>query len=461
MMNCKKNFCFAAALISTAVSQVMAQGVAKDFEYHGYMRSGIGVSRASTDQQCFSAVGASAKFRLGNECETYIEATFVKIHDLSNKNALAASGPSFATHLNLALVSEARHDWEPTTATASGTDASGNPKLEQELTLSLREAWVQARGVLGKTKPWVGKRFYRRQDIHILDYYIIANSGPGAGIENIDAGVGQLHLALTRNTDSNTKDGPAQTNADFRLSDITVGPGKLEALLIYGAAGERGHHTGEKLYEAISGQQLGLVYGLETGLGTNRVTWQYGQGLFGGDVASRSNTLGGFGGSSSIAKDDDKALDARKKSSTMRLVEELNSQFGSSISSSFVLLYQTTDFGGAKDAAGDDAAKKDELMLGARPVLALSKYSSVAFEYGLVSVKNAQLVGGEYKDSTLHKATIAPQLTAGDSFWARPQLRVFATYAKWDEDSKGNIASPVYAGETSGFSTGAQVEAWW
>lgn len=32
-----------------------------------------------------------------------------------------------------------------------------------------------------------------------------------------------------------------------------------------------------------------------------------------------------------------------------------------------------------------------------------------------------------------YKITLAQQWQAGDSIWSRPAIRVFATYAKWDE----------------------------
>jgi maltoporin len=462
-MKTSSQFLLLAALAASVISLESAaqEAPAKDFEYHGYMRSGIGASRGGTDQACYGAVGTSTKFRLGNECETYIEAAFAKNHALEKD----AAGASFTTHLNIALVSAGRHDWEPTTTTVDGKDPDDDPQLSQELTLSLREAYVQAQGVLGSAQPWVGKRFYRRQDIHILDFYVLDNSGPGAGVENIDAGLGKLHLAVTRNTTSSIDDSPAQTNTDVRLSDVGVGSGKLETIDIYGAAGERGHQTGEKKWKKASGTQVGFVYGLDTPVGFNRVTVQYGLGLFGGDSASRSSTLGSFGGdgSQAYAAGDNKAFDARKDSSTTRFVEELTAQFGPSWTSSFVLLYQTTDFGDAEDERGDKVPAKTELLAGLRPVLALSKHTGVAFEYGLSSVTKAflRLDSEDYSPSVLQKITIAPQVTAGEGFWARPQLRVFATYAKWNEDSKGMIGGPVYAESTSGFSTGAQLEAWW
>jgi maltoporin len=57
---------------------------AKAFEFHGYLRSGYGLNGLGGQQVAFQAPGAGAKFRLGNEAETYAELIFV--NNLSNPN---------------------------------------------------------------------------------------------------------------------------------------------------------------------------------------------------------------------------------------------------------------------------------------------------------------------------------------------------------------------------------------
>src|SRR5688572_20859539 len=46
------------------------------FRFHGYLRSGFGVDGTGKGQQPFQAPLAGAKYRLGNEAETYLETTF-------------------------------------------------------------------------------------------------------------------------------------------------------------------------------------------------------------------------------------------------------------------------------------------------------------------------------------------------------------------------------------------------
>jgi hypothetical protein len=63
----------------------------------------------------------------------------------------------------------------------------------------LREAFVQA-GDLWRWLPgariWAGERYYRRQDIHINDFFSVDMSGYGAGVEDLELGVGRLAIAL-------------------------------------------------------------------------------------------------------------------------------------------------------------------------------------------------------------------------------------------------------------------------
>ncbi len=432
-----------------------AQAQTSDFEYHGYMRSGIGFSRGGTDQACYKAPKAGYKARLGNECETYIETNFVKVH--GNKD-----DAYFTSNVNIALVSDAHRDWEPTTA--EFTPATNSNK--QALTLSLREAYASGHNLFGKggMSFWAGKRFYKRHDLHMFDYYIIDNTGPGAGVESINAGFSKIHFAVLRNIPNTA--GPAQTNLDLRFSDIAIGPGSLEAILINGTAGNRGHATGKENWEAISGNQLALIYANGLFGGNNKVVLQYGQGLFGGSAAGRESTLNAWGGwgSQDIGKGDKTTLDSRKKSSTLRLSEQLVTN-GDTISSESVLIYQSTSFGDAKDATGKKVKDLKELTIGTRPIYHVNKNAAVALEYAYTNITDALPPAGtstEWNDATLHKLTLAPQLTADKGYWARPQIRLFATYAMWNKEANGQVATgDVYDNDENGFSTGAQLETWW
>ena len=84
----------------TAIKKLETQ--MKAFEFHGYFRSGFGGNGNGGQQVAFQAPGAGAKYRLGNETETYSELIFVN-NWLNPKGdpskAMTAAGSGCARHL--------------------------------------------------------------------------------------------------------------------------------------------------------------------------------------------------------------------------------------------------------------------------------------------------------------------------------------------------------------------------
>jgi len=144
------------------------------FEFHGYLRSGFGVNGKGGDMEAFKAPGAGAKYRLGNEMETYGEAALVN-------NLLTSGGPTVFTQIRVAYQTKNHMGWD----------------IDKDKFI-LREAFSQMsnfRWAPGM-KFWAGERFYDRHDIHINDFYVFDMSGYGGGVEDIPLGKwGTLSLA--------------------------------------------------------------------------------------------------------------------------------------------------------------------------------------------------------------------------------------------------------------------------
>ena len=162
-------------LASLSTSILAVDGM--DIDFHGYARSGIGRSGPGGDQQCFKAVGAPAKYRLGNECETYSELKLgAMLYDEDDVQ--------FYLDTNLAYSIPQANDWESTSP-------------------ALREMNIKATNIFKDALPgaslWAGKRFYQRHDVHMNDWYYWDVSGPGVGLEDIGLGFGKLHIAWLRN----------------------------------------------------------------------------------------------------------------------------------------------------------------------------------------------------------------------------------------------------------------------
>lgn len=395
-----------AAVVAAAIS---SQAAAVDF--HGYMRSGIGATTDGGDQACFQASGAGAKYRLGNECETYAEIGLGQ--ELYNEN-----GRSFYVDSMIAYATDQSGDWE-------GLDGNGDIS-------ALRQFNIQGRNVvdaLPGATLWAGKRYYKRHDVHINDFYYWDISGPGAGIEDIQTGVGKLSFAWTRNTSNGdtTDTDVASDVVDIRLGDIKVNKdGALELGLDYGSNGltdaqEQAGDSDEDGYLFTMEHTQGNWFG-----GFNKLAVQFASD---GMVGSGHNSATGSG-------------------DMFRIVNQGVVSLSKNVEMMYVGIYEDQDM--------DNNSGREWLSFGVRPVFKWNDVMSTAFELGYDDVDPQN--GGE--DSQLTKFTIAQQWSAGSSFWARPQIRAFVTYASWDGPASVSGGS-IDAGEDDGLTFGIQAEAWW
>ena len=72
------------------------------FEFHGYLRSGFGINGYGNSMTAFQAPNSGAKYRLGNEAETYFETTFLS----RMPEDMLEDGVTFDTQIRLAYVIE-------------------------------------------------------------------------------------------------------------------------------------------------------------------------------------------------------------------------------------------------------------------------------------------------------------------------------------------------------------------
>src|SRR5215467_1262667 len=200
----------------TKISKLEEQ--AKSFEFHGYFRSGYGLNSVGGQQVAFQAPGADAKYRLGNEAETYAELIFVN-------NWVNPEHDSDKAWFRTEVMIEAN-----TTNSASYANFTGGIGNDQ---FRFREAFVQVGNVLESqpnAKFWAGERYYRRYQAHINDFYILDMSGYGGGVEDLDVKVGKLAVAFLAGArpDLTTENGNyAKSNIDVRLYDVKAPGGKL------------------------------------------------------------------------------------------------------------------------------------------------------------------------------------------------------------------------------------------
>src|SRR5262249_36792203 len=242
----------------------------KSFEFHGYFRSGFGLSSAGGQQVAFQAPGADAKYRLGNEAETYLELIFV--NNWVNPDHEAGK---------LWVRSEAMVEAN----TSNSASYANFPSGIGNDNFRLREAFVQAGNVLDslpEAKFWAGERYYRRYQAHLDDYYVLDMSGYGGGVEDVDIKIGKAALAFIGGArpDVVTTSGTlAKSNIHVRIYDIPVPPGKLRRWFNYAATGRRGQTAAGANIPTNDGFAVGVAHQrLEWLGGYNWLSVQYGRG---------------------------------------------------------------------------------------------------------------------------------------------------------------------------------------
>jgi maltoporin len=394
------------------------------FEFHGYFRSGYGLNSVGGQQVAFQAPGAGAKYRLGNEAETYSELIFVN-------NWLNPEHDSSRAWMKTEFMIEGN-----TTNSANYANFSNGIGNDQ---FRLREAFVQAGNVL-KSQPnakfWAGERYYRRQHIDIDDFYPLDMSGYGGGVEDLNVRVGKMSLAFLSGArpDIVTQNGYlTKSNIDVRLYDIK-GPLGLWAGWFNFATSKGG--------KISSGTTVPTRDGYAFGLRHQRLEWHGGYHSFSAQY--------GTGAASNFSTSIDDPTPFLRSSKRFLITESLLFQPNDRFAIMPIFVYQRS-----KD--GDPRHDWNQwVSFGARPEIFFTKYLSLAVEGGFDHTKSR----GQY-EGWLRKITIAPQIGAGNKFFSRPVLRAFLTYASWSDGLRGMVGGAPFINRTSGLTYGLQAESWW
>ncbi len=450
----KKKIVTLALIFFAGASPVLAE---ESVDFHGYMRSGIGATAGGGDQSCFQANGADTKFRLGNECETYMELELG--YEAWKKEK---SIENFYIDTRIAYKSGQQNDWgeDPGDGSGSNSDAiSGDRAVTahpyRDSVVSVREANAQYRGLFGseKTTIWAGKRFYQRHDIHMADFYYWDLSGAGGGIEYIQAGPGELSLAWVRNTDGSWANGLGD---DF-WEEETVRPNVINNVFSARYAGLHINSNGSL--------ELGLEYGAaDLTDGQDRLGFSDQDGFLLTAEHTQGEFLGGFNkftvqyATDSMAmtgNNDTHSHSASNLDYMWRVLDQGSIQLGSKVEMMYATWYETKE--GAEDGS------KDWFAIGIRPIYKWTETMNTALEIGYDNVNVKDGFWGDGQDGTreLTKITLAQQWQAGESIWARPVIRLFVTQAFWNDNNTPQTPGILELDDSEGTTFGMQAEAWW
>jgi maltoporin len=395
------------------------------FEFHGYFRSGYGVNSVGGQQVAFQSPGAGAKYRLGNEAETYGELIFVN-------NWVNPEHTSDRAWMKTEFMVEAN-----TSNSASYANFSNDIGNDQ---FRFREAFVQVGNVFESqpgAKFWAGERYYRRQHIDINDFYPLDMSGYGGGVEDLNVGIGKMAVAFVSGArpDVVTQNGNyAKSNFDVRFYDLK-GPAGLWAAW-FDFAREKGGITS-------SGSLIPSSNGYAFGLRHQRLEWHGGFHAF--------SIQYGTAAASNFSTSIDNPTPFLNSTARLLATEQVLIQPNERFAIMPVFVYQRTRDGNPQH--GWD----QWVSFGARPEVFFTKHISLAVEGGFDHTHSSS---GGY-DGWLRKITIAPQIGSGRKFFDRPVLRAFLTYGDWSDGLRGFVGGVPFANKTNGFTYGVQAEHWW
>ncbi|BCK16066.1 maltoporin [Vibrio cholerae] len=389
------------SVIAAAVAATLAAGSAFAVDFNGYFRAGTGISGNGNADIAFQKAGVG---RLGNENDNYYEFGFAE--------ELKTGEQTWKVESMIAQGNNGANGWE---------DGDFN----------VAQFNVQAKGLLASDQEavmWAGKRYYQRKDIHITDFYFLNTSGTGGGIENLSVGNQKLSVALVQDGDNTNSSGYI---FDARLANIGLWENAtLELAVAYNFATEKDGKT-ELADDGVMGTAI-LHQGLSNGF--NQTVFQYGTAGYGAQVANFWGA-GTYYGRGNADNND---------ANGFRLLNWGVINLGESWEMGHQLAYLSgSDIGTAK-------ADIDQYSVVVRPMYKWNDTMRTVFEAGYNSGDNDKGEDFEYS-----KFTVAQAWAMGNSFWARPELRVYGSYLTDHEGttfgSKGD----------SDFVMGIQVEAWW
>ncbi|MDH6024578.1 maltoporin LamB [Vibrio splendidus] len=409
------------SLIAAAVATTLAAGSAFAVDFNGYMRAGTGISGNGNGDVSVNKAGVG---RLGNEDDNYYEFGLAE--------ELKTGEQTWRVESMIAQGNKGSNGWE---------DGDFN----------VAQFAVKAKGVLSfdnEATLWAGKTYYQRKDIHITDFYFLDTSGTGGGIENLSIGDQKLSVALIQDGDHDESTG---YKFDARLANIGLWQdASLELGLLYNFATD----SDDKSEEADDGLLASAIIHQGMDNGFHQTIFQYGTNGYGVQAANL------WGAGSYYAR----GTEAFNEASGFRLLNWGVMNLGESWEMGHQLAYLAgSDIGGA-DKDGKYTNKTfdiDQYSVVVRPMYKWNDTMRTIFEAGynagerIIGDKTNPMMGLATEDFGNAKFTVAQAWAMGDSFWARPEIRVYGSYIL-DTENKD-----AFNGDDTEYVFGIQAEAWW
>lgn len=397
-------------------------------EFHGYIRIGLGMSENGSTQAKFQAPGTRASYRLGNEPDTNLELQLsynYKMNDFEFDNS----------HIQGIFMLDGYKEHGESNDFTVGNLAQGYLSFNQFFNNDI--------------KLWLGRRYYDRKSIHIMDHTWL-NPGQGSqagfGIEDIATGTGKLNIALFRYEDIFTVGTDDHlinsTGLDVRWHNLSIN--KNLKLTLWAGITTR-HELAALGYATQSGYGLGGWLDSKTAntKNTTVLIYQTGPAITQGDYNAKP-----------IREDLGWNLD---NATSLEISNTQTYEVLPDYSVQWTIMARQEEHGTIGNS------KFNWYSTGVRPIFYFSKHINLALEASVDYIDDKI----NSRSGTLSKFTTALQLSADRGFYSRPVMRFFVTFADWGDELKGlglvgsTPGNAPYANDTQGWTIGAQTEVWW
>ena len=426
-------------MVDEQVTKTLTKG--PYIEFSGYARAGVGLAARGGKQVCFGLAGADTKWRLGNECDYVIEPQFtgrlVQREDKSSWGVVVMPGLY-------------RTFEDPNV---------GDKTFFSNVPAEFRQIYFFGEHVpeLLDGRVWGGRRYYDRLHLDINDQFLEIEDGDGAGIEDMQVGVGKLSIAFLMNPNSEAAQvaNPAAPMPGAIISTANLAPFKLTA-----------HLTEIPTVKDGSLQLWAGWYGSSTSKDQKdaEVVIPKPENVF---RFAAYHTIGKVLGGSNF-------LGAKGELATNHTLWRVVLQEQMLFNGGHTGLDVIGEYRSARDRPNSDSGwvRKDWMSVGARADTQISGPFRFLLEAGIDRLRP----DGDVGNPQLVKTTACLAINAGDGPGARPTFRLFYTHAFWNDaagigdtlglgvfalSQSGNRLNQIYGDKTNGGSFGIQAEAWW
>lgn len=481
-----------------ALDESFLKSLTRNFTFSAYVRTGVmfNGSGGGGDFHFEIPDNEGGRSRLGNENDTYMELTFSQAHMLGDSPDLMDVSMTFTP-----VIRYSRN--RNTFVTGIGGGQNGRENGSDFEFAPIRQVYVEMSNVF-KAAPeitfWGGERFYRF-GIDPMDYFWLDMSGYGAGVKNINLGIGQLYVAYLAGLDNDftsPTDGSFYKHSlDVEWRHIPLGPGDL---MIVGIAS---YEKGTTFTRDFNGNTLrNPIHTSDAfGLGAGAL-YQFDLSAIGPKSFLQLYALAGFGATNFRAGTDIGELQGFDNAALVRnpfvpagaLVNAGNAIQNQRAfrAGSFFVWNPTPCFSlgiwafWLQDSAGfrqwesfpnpvfptaivlrNTAGTRNLYEAGFRPYVWITDNIAIQAQIyggyidnvrGFEASSNPTINPGTLSPTAFGRSgamgvfTIAPTIKPKGGFFTRPELRVFATFSIWSDSLKGSTTSIQEGGNVGGFS---------